>query len=546
MRPVDLLLGAPHAFFDATFDNLTGAPMLVLEDYTWAAAGNAPAPALYVYVRNGQLWGGNTEPAQPAQIAWNGTDHLLNATVVPPRNLVPVNRNNTGPLFFNPRALCVQLDKGTGAHQQRWLRIRLAAPAVEASDLVRAWEDGNWNGAAPATIPAGRKDEIRNKIFQTGTVPEDPDRAGTYYGYRGAIKDLEAAVGGYCSYCEAKRQDGPTLDVEHRIAKAFYASEILLWENFLLGCDVCNQRFKRDQPTRSFGIANALAAYHPGAAVAFAGGNVSPNIPPGGNPLPYWEMRQACNEYQAWPSLDDGGAGPPIPAANPANPTNYSLLCYHYRLREYPAVGGPVWVPPADSINLDNSAIGDGPNKTVQANVYDSGIAAMRVMNVRVEVEARSPNTGNVAFDNRKQTAAGSTINMVGLNQVPNAYGDRRMLQRTYAWFTAIENLRLLRQQLAALNSWQNSWIWRRVFNAPPSPDFTNDQWNLVASAAEGGYYSVWLTVFKAFSVANQIGNNNLVANLANRLNLRAAGNVRFRYMGTNLANSVTNLLPNL
>ncbi len=42
MRPVDLLPGAAHAFFDGTFDQTTGAIMLKIEDYKEKVAKAAP------------------------------------------------------------------------------------------------------------------------------------------------------------------------------------------------------------------------------------------------------------------------------------------------------------------------------------------------------------------------------------------------------------------------------------------------------------------------------------------------------------------------
>jgi hypothetical protein len=109
------------------------------------------------------------------------------------------------------------------------------------------------------------------------------------------------------------------------------------------------------------------------------------------------------------------------------------------------------------------------------------------------------------------------------------------VVQRTYAWFTAIESYRLLQDQLARLQAWNNGWF-TRLLTTPPRSE---DQWRLIATIAEGGYYSVWLKVFKAHSV-------NHATTLAQTLNARATATNLFRYKGTNLVNSVTNLIPNL
>lgn len=554
MRPVDLVLGAAHAFFDRTFDNLTGAPLLVLQDFTKAAA--VAAPAAYTYFRNGQVWGPSTAPPLPqpvGNVPAGGPPHVFPPSpyVIPPRNLGLTNRDNSGPIILHAQILTIQ-KPGIGAMSRRF---RVLITPGEATDLVRAWNDGNWNGAPPLAIPQGISDFVWGVISSTDTVPSGAPPAGQFYGYRGAIRDLEAAIGGYCSFCESKRQDGPTLDVEHRVAKAFYQSEILRWDNFLLGCRVCNSSFKNDLPDREFGIRAAVNAYHGGAGVVYAGGNVSPVIPPGPAVVPYFEMRSACDENHLWPNLDDGGTPNAPIAANPANPTNYSLVTMRYRLRAYSAAGVPApnFIPIADSVNLDNQFVGDGPNGTIIANVWDSAAVppALQQVFVRVEAIPANPNTGNAAFNARKVAAATNTINMVGLNSVAHAFGDRRMLERTIAWLRAIENLRLLRDQLRILTAWQNRWrLTQRIMQAlggvAPDVNFQNDQWTLVASAAEGGYYSVWITVFKAFSQANNLPNDNLVVSLATRLNARAAADTTYRYKGTNLNNSVLAMIPSL
>ena len=124
-----------------------------------------------------------------------------------------------------------------------------------------------------------------------------------------------------------------------------------------------------------------------------------------------------------------------------------------------------------------------------------------------------------------------------------NAWGDRRMAERTYAWLRAVGTLQLLLVQLAVLQLPQNAWM-QQLF---PGPNPTADVWNRVADAAEQGYYSVWVNVFKRFGVANPgPGNNNLASDLVTLLNNRVAVNTPFRYRGTNLQNSVIAQLPNL
>jgi len=69
MRPVDLLPGAAHAFFDGTFDQTTGAIMLKIEDYKEKVAKAAPNRngynEIYTYFRNNYLWGPDRGPTLP-------------------------------------------------------------------------------------------------------------------------------------------------------------------------------------------------------------------------------------------------------------------------------------------------------------------------------------------------------------------------------------------------------------------------------------------------------------------------------------------------
>ena len=58
-----------------------------------------------------------------------------------------------------------------------------------------------------------------------------------YADYRDAIGDLEERLGTYCSYCERRMPSG--LAVEHMAPKSLPGRE-LDWDNFLLGCGICN------------------------------------------------------------------------------------------------------------------------------------------------------------------------------------------------------------------------------------------------------------------------------------------------------------------
>ncbi len=222
----------------------------------------------------------------------------------PVRNLAGIrNRDNTADIALQAQIVGVQTPVEVRC-------VRVVLPVDEGSDLVSAWNDGNWNGAAPPAIPDDLKTKVWRLISSTGTVPNVPVPAGVaFYGYRGAIKDLQAALGAYCSYCETRQSGADNHDVEHRLAKASYHSDILLWSNYLLGCKMCNEYSKGERPGRQFGITNAITAFHTGAnappnpivyPVVGVPANyaVSPVIPPGPARIRYDEMRRASQLYQ--------------------------------------------------------------------------------------------------------------------------------------------------------------------------------------------------------------------------------------------------------
>jgi hypothetical protein len=219
-------------------------------------------------------------------------------------------------------------------------------------------------------------------------------------------------------------------------------------------------------------------------------------------------------------------------------PTNYSLHCFSYKLYEWDiATDAPVRAMTAqEAVNAGNA---DGPDyaasSTVFASVWDSqppqpGVQpGVRQMHVRVKVEARRPATGNSDFDTRKFNAAQKIIEIVGLNEVGRAYGDRRILERTHAWFKAVKSAQYLKRQEARLTD-------------PNDKADLDEAWDLAAGTVEmNGYYSTWLTVFKLD------GGDAFATRLAQALDARAARkNSVYEFRGTNLVNSVTNMIPGM
>ncbi|NEP47737.1 MAG: hypothetical protein F6K65_02490 [Moorea sp. SIO3C2] len=257
--------------------------------------------------------------------------------------------------------------------------------------------------------------------------------------------------------------------------------------------------------------------------------------------LPYHQILGAAQDYYLWPDVSEM-----VPAAA-ANSASLSLRLCNYQLHDVGGGAGAGVIPIADAVNLQNTRDSVvNTHDALLANVWNPGTGTLQPRQVQVQIAVRNSNTGNAAFDNRKNTATRNTIPLVGLNQVNNADGDQRMLERTEAWFKAIRALRILREQFNALDRWQRSWWpsftlgWK--FNPAPAIQLTDDQWEFICDNAEQtGFYSVWVTVFKQYG-------NNLAQELVTKLNNRATAdpNNFNRYHGTNIHNSVIPYIPAL
>jgi hypothetical protein len=528
MRPVDMQPRTLHPHYDGSlFDNITGAPLWLISDTTWTNAKIQKIKEnnrLYHYFRHNYAWPGGPAkggvPVKPAPLPLQPADQIIGAAVAVPAWQVATDTYDTAnPLNVNARLVQVQ----KGGSTDYVLRVLLSLD--QALDLWRVWKEGVWNGVTPTTISKAVAREIAKRIeAKKKTAPNIPAwQPGTFYGYRGAMRELVPAIGRYCSYCECRGIDGDTFEIEHRLAKSAYPSDYLRWENFLLACGYCNQA-KNPQPDRASGTQLAIA----GGAVA---------------PVPYHQIRLAAEKNYHWPSSNDSGVAPP------AQPTNYSLRCVKYRLIEYNAAGAQVGqINAQDAVHFQNQGgDDDATGRFVNATVWNSVNGATRQALVRVELAATNPGTGAPALDAQKLASATRTITMCNLNGIANAGQDRRAIERTHAWFKAIEKLRGLRDALTAIASWE-------LAGAPPGPTAPlvtdrNQLWNNVAGDAElSGYFSVWLTVFRRFSATGAANGIDYATRLVNALNQRgtAVSNNPYRYRGWSLQNSVLSQIPNI
>lgn len=584
MRPVDNKNVAPYPFYDRTFDNSTGIPLLHITQHLGGTVrgftydNKAGIDPLYNFFRGGFNFVGavpigagainNTGGPVPAAVQLVLGVHrrpgIPNPAYIPPPGGqtshivyqqtyqimpgialgVPNRDNSIVNVTINARIQAINVH----TNNKRYLRLRILLLPEEAAELARIWQDDQWNGTAVlanvmggGAVGALNAATLRNTWIYPELSRDDLLNSG-YIGYRGAKKDLVRLLGKYCSYCESRHQDGQNLAIEHRITKGDYHTEYLRWDNFVLGCDICNSNYKGINPSRTFGINQAMAVHHPGMMFGPLMPNAAPIIPATGAHLPYHQILGAAQNYHLWPDVSDM-----VPGAA-ANPASLSLRLCNYQLHQVDNVGNSlVIIPIADAVNLNNKRVRVSSDQTsLIVNVWNTATGALSVKRVQVRIAVRNLNTGTVAFDNCKNTATQNTITLVGLNQVGNPVGDQRMLERTEAWFKAIKALKILQEQFNALARWQNSLFPANILgwniNPAPAIQLTNDQWESICENAEQtGFYSVWVTVFKQY-------NHNLAQELVTRLNNRATAdpNNLNRYHGTNIANSVIPYIPQL
>lgn len=250
--------------------------------------------------------------------------------------------------------------------------------------------------------------------------------------YKQAAVPLTQQLGDFCSYCESPVTG--LLEVEHIVPKAEYPFFAVDWDNFLIACNPCNQP-KGKNPSRG--------------KVSGWLGTSSPN-----EQDYYDEIRQ----HYVWPDLDS---------------QSYRKLPADLWYKD-PNLG---WqpVPLKDAANPNHKIISvDIATRTVMAELFLSQ-GNFRIFPVEVRLSDHSPNGEG------KEMIGLCRLNTTG-NQA-STY-DRRVLNRTKAWFTVLESL---------------STIYTAVQPGSPPHQQQNQfdhLWPLVCLTARNtGFYSVWVRV---------------------------------------------------
>jgi len=246
--------------------------------------------------------------------------------------------------------------------------------------------------------------------------------------YKLAAVPLSDQLGTYCSYCETYCPG--LIEVEHTLCKTHFPTYTLDWDNFLLACGPCNTK-KGNKPTRK-------------EVRAWLGHDI--------------QQESECHDEirvnrHRWPDLDNGTYRALRPAlwADPADNGGWSL------------------VTATDACDLSNHITWTWTaSHTVRADVANVGND--------IPVEVRLDDT---------DPKAAETIALLGLNThgSPNTVYDRRVMNRTRAWFEVLQAVQPLLSN-PPLSQAAFSAVWR----------------NAVSTAKYGGFYSVWVAVLENFT----------------------------------------------
>ncbi|UVM24348.1 hypothetical protein [Pseudomonas wadenswilerensis] len=244
--------------------------------------------------------------------------------------------------------------------------------------------------------------------------------------YKTAALPLTQELGAFCAYCGTALPG--LVEVEHAVPKAPYPTYATAWENFLPACGPCNTS-KGNTPDRITAIQSS--------------GIQTPNET---------ELRNTIRYHSyIWPDL--------APDCYRRLPLK---LHYHDSNR---------WIEldPAASVNANNQL-------TAYDVIQHQVLATIEVNHTLLNDVPVTVVVDCAAHD----TVAADTIDLIGLNDDSSSIYDRRQMNRTRAWFDALEECRLL----STANSTPDlNWLWRST----------------PRRAASSGFYAVWLTVMQAY-----------------------------------------------
>ncbi|QUP56415.1 HNH endonuclease (plasmid) [Ralstonia syzygii] len=337
----------------------------------------------------------------------------------------PVNKPASSPHYNPPATL-------TFARTNAVILQKIAAVAppyannytISRSDALRVLLEIAKGQSLPNILPK-EQTKIANAIA---------DRVANIY--KTASAPLTQNLGDYCSYCGTPLPG--LLEVEHTVPKAPYPTFATEWINFLLCCGPCNTA-KSNAPDR------ATAA------------------PWTGTPSPTeQELYDAIrDDHYIWPDL---------------NSTCWDDMPMRFEYVNPITNKWNLLAAPFDT-DLNNKLTGyDVVNHKVYADLKVSDTVMLH--SAQVAVTVAGANTHGL------QARANAMIGLMQLNNdvtspLTGTY-DRRVMNRTRAWFYALEKCKLLR---TATDQAEFNLLWSQV----------------PIMGAASGFYSVWVKVLRNF-----------------------------------------------
>ncbi len=254
--------------------------------------------------------------------------------------------------------------------------------------------------------------------------------------YKTASAPLTAFLGDFCSYCETPLLG--LLEVEHTVPKAPYPTFATDWLNFLLSCGPCNNK-KSDNPDR-----NTVEGWM---------GNPA-------NPTEQDYYDSIRTNHYAWPDLKS---------------KTFEMMPIGFWYESAPNNWQQLTDPEAS--NLNTVLVSYNILTQVVTGTIDDGNPILANYPVHVEVNINN---------NIQPARSTEMIQLLGLNDLgtPNTTYDRRVMNRTRAWFFCIQFIKSLEN---VQNDAEFNLLWPAV----------------LMMSRTTGFYSLWVTLMGNFDAPN-------------------------------------------
>jgi hypothetical protein len=252
--------------------------------------------------------------------------------------------------------------------------------------------------------------------------------------YKMGAGPLALALGPFCAYCETSIPG--LIEVDHIANKNYFPTYTTTWANFLPSCGPCNNT-KSNTPSRA-----ALGASPPLPAIATTNSS----------DLPFYTKLRT--EY-AWPDYYN---------------STYQDFWLDFQFSPDNAMWTSLDVADAASLQHNYLISQNIATRTVQADVIHQG--AMQ-LNQYVRVFVQEPN------------AAPNLATLCGLNNMGNDTYDRRLFNRTVAWFSILDIMR-------PLMAIQDEATFLQL-------------WPVIQMASKAfGFWSLWVTLLSQYNDFDQ------------------------------------------